>query len=210
MKITIVDDDRIVCTSLKKIIEADGGVEVAGIGYSGDDAVRLYEKFRPDISLMDIRMEGMTGLAAAEKILKRFKDARILFLTTFADDDYIVKALNIGAKGYILKQDYESIVPSLMAVQSGQRVFGDDIVSKLPSMIGTCPNGNLNGYGLIDREIDIIRLVADGMVNRDIAKELFLSEGTVRNYLSTIFEKLNIKSRTQLAVFYYKNLYYKG
>ena len=135
MRIGIVDDDRLVCTSLKTILQTDPAVEVVGIGTSGQEAVALYRTHQPDVLLMDIRMEPMTGLAAGEAILRDFPQARILFLTTFSDDAYIVNALQIGAKGYILKQNFESILPALRAVMNGQSVFGDEIVGKLPDLL---------------------------------------------------------------------------
>lgn len=135
MRVLVVDDDNLVAISLKTILEADSAIEVTGIGQSGADAICLYHEQQPDILLMDIRMEGMTGLEAAEEILKDYKEARILFLTTFSDDEYIVKALNIGAKGYLLKQDFEGIVPALKAVYGGQSVFGGDIVGKIPVLM---------------------------------------------------------------------------
>ena len=136
MKILVVDDDRLVCASLKTIIEAQGDIEVIGIGHNGEEAIALYHQLKPDVLLMDIRMEVMTGLEAAAVILAADHAARILFLTTFLDDEYIIKALKLGAKGYIIKQDFESIVPSLRAVQIGQSVFGQDIVTKIPGLIG--------------------------------------------------------------------------
>lgn len=204
MKIIIVDDDMLVSTSLKTIIETDEDISVCGVSYSGMEAVELYEKFHPDIVLMDIRMKGMTGLEAGEIILEKNKDAKIIFLTTFSDDAYIIKALKIGAKGYLLKQNFECIIPSLKALEAGQRVFGDDIVAKLPSLIG---NGRpvLSDYGISPKESEIIQLVAQGLSNREISEQLYLSEGTVRNNISIILQKLNLRGRTQLAIFYYKN-----
>ena len=101
---------------MKTILESDEEVTVVGMAHSGNDAVDLFNKLRPDILLMDIRMNGMSGLEAGETILKMYKNAKVLFLTTFADDEYIIKALKMGAHGYILKQDFESIIPSLKAV----------------------------------------------------------------------------------------------
>ena len=135
MKIVIVDDDQLVASSLEIILGAEPEIEIAATGYSGQEAIELYQKYQPDILLMDIRMEGMTGLEAAEKILEREPEALILFLTTFSDDEYIVKALKMGAKGYLLKQDFASIAPALKAVKSGQSVFGGQIVSKLPNLL---------------------------------------------------------------------------
>ncbi|MCD8501226.1 MAG: response regulator transcription factor [Bacillaceae bacterium] len=124
MKIVIVDDDLLVSSSLKTIIEANDGFEVLAVANSGEDAINLYKKHQPDILLMDIRMGKMNGIEAAEKVLYSFPDAKVLFLTTFADDEYIIQALKIGAKGYILKQHYSSIIPALNSVYSGQIVLG--------------------------------------------------------------------------------------
>ncbi|MFA9399109.1 MAG: response regulator transcription factor, partial [Clostridiaceae bacterium] len=135
MNVVIVDDDKLVCLSLKTILEADENIKVMGIGENGVQAIDLYHRLKPDILLMDIRMSTMTGLVAAEAILKEYQTAKILFLTTFSDNEYIIKALKIGAKGYIIKQNFESIVPSLKAVYAGQTVFGEDIITKIPSLI---------------------------------------------------------------------------
>lgn len=204
MRIIIVDDDKLVTESLKTILESDPDIDVAGTCNSGRDAVELYFNLNPDVVLLDIRMDGMTGIDAAERILEKDRDAKILFLTTFSDDEYIVRAFQIGAKGYIFKQDFESIIPSVKAVFMGQRVFGDEIISKLPVLAGEKNRKTINDYNLSKREIEIIKLVANGLSNKEISKKLFLSEGTVRNYISIIFEKLNVRDRTQLAVFYYK------
>lgn len=208
MKIVIVDDDNIVAMSLKTIIEATGNISVAALGNSGSEAVALYEQYKPDVLLMDIRMDGMTGLEAGEIILRNDSDAKILYLTTFSDDEYIVKALKTGAKGYILKQDFQGIAPALETIMNGQSVFGDSIISRLPELMrkSNTAEFDLSRYDISRKESDIIELVADGLSNREIASELYLSEGTVRNYLSTILEKLGLRDRTQLAVFYYNNV----
>src|SRR5690606_7007044 len=119
--------------------------------------------------------------------------ARILFLTTFSDDEYIIRALKMGSRGYLLKQNYESIVPSLKAVYNGQSVFGDDIVSRIPTMLQKSRKPDFSKYGISEKEAEIITLVADGMNNKEIAATLYLSEGTVRNYLSVILEKLQLR-----------------
>lgn len=204
MRVLIVDDDKLVSMSLKTILEASGEIEVVAIGNSGKESVELYHKFLPDVLLSDIRMEGMSGLEASEQILKQYKDARILLLTTFSDDEYIVKALKIGIKGYILKQNFESIVPAIKAVYSGQSVFGDEIVTKIPNILQANSKSILEKYDLSEKEYEIVELVAEGLSNKEIALKLFLSEGTVRNYISIILDKLMIRDRTQLAIFYYK------
>lgn len=164
----------------------------------------LYEACRPEVLLMDIRMDEMTGLEAAEVILKQHSDAKILFLTTFLDDEYIVKSLMLGAKGYILKQDFESLLPSLKAVAKGQNVFGNEIITRLPDFLAPASRSqyDYSARGITGKELEIIELVAGGLSNREIAGQLYLSEGTVRNYLSSILEKLELRDRTQLAVFY--------
>ena len=205
MKVLIIDDDKLVSLSLKTILEASGKIEIVGIGDSGSAAIELYETLKPDILLMDIRMDGMTGLDAGAHILSSHPEAKILFLTTFSDDEYIVKALKIGAKGYILKQNFDSIVPALLAIGNGQNVFGDEITGKLPALMNLSPEmKNFESYDISKKEQKIISLVAEGLNNREIAERLFLSEGTVRNYLSQILEKLELRDRTPLAVFYYR------
>ena len=206
MRVVVVDDDQLVAISLKTILEADASIEVAETGYSGREAIVLYKKYEPDVLLMDIRMEEINGLEAAEAILKEYPNARILILTTFSDDEYIVKALSIGAKGYILKQDFEGIVPALKAVYGGQSVFGGEIVGKLPVLMQSKDEFHYSQYDINEKEQAIIELVAEGLSNKEIAEKLFLSEGTVRNYISVILEKLALRDRTQLAVFYYKNI----
>ena len=206
MKVLVVDDDRLVTNSLKTILESDNGIEVVATGNSGPEAVELYKKHRPDILLLDIRMDGMTGIDAAEKIISMDKQAKILFLTTFTDDEYISRAFRIGAKGYILKQNFESIIPSVKAVYVGQRVFGDEIINKIPVFTHNEKENIMENLGLNDKEINIIKLIAEGLTNREISQKLYLSEGTVRNYISIILEKLNLRDRTQIAIFYYKNI----
>ncbi len=202
MKVVVVDDDQLVAISLKTILESDPQVTVAATGNDGKDAVALYESEHPDVLLLDIQMKEMSGLEAAEQILETDPTAKILFLTTFSDDEYIIKALNLGAKGYILKQDFEGLLPALLAVEQGQSVFGGEVVNKLPVLMQTKNSFDYSGYDIGEKEQEIIALVGAGKSNREIAEELFLSEGTVRNYISQILEKLSLRDRTQLAVFY--------
>lgn len=205
MNVLIVDDDIFVSGALKTILESSGDITVPATGSDGKEAVELFRRYHPDVLLMDIRMKEVSGLDAAAEILKEFPDARILLLTTFSDDEYIIRALKLGAKGYLLKQDYGSILPALRAVYSGQTVFGHEIVSKIPELIQSDPSFNYQAYDISEREQEIIRLIADGLSNKEIAARLFLSEGTVRNYLSAVLDKLHLRDRTQVAVFYYRN-----
>lgn len=221
--VLLVDDDPLVRSSLKVIVEADRSMRVVGMAGDGHEAVAQFSRLQPDILLMDIRMGEMDGLAAGARILESHPDARILFLTTFADDEYIIKALRMGAHGYLLKQDFESIVPALKAVMAGQSVFGDTIMARIPFWMGKSTDTDtkatkvdrgfqtpeslslLTANPLRERERELIRLVAEGLNNREIAARLFLGEGTVRNQLSVILEKLGLRDRTQLVIFYYKN-----
>ena len=205
MNVLIVDDDIFVSGALKTILESSGDITVPATGSDGKEAVELFRRYHPDVLLMDIRMKEVSGLDAAAEILKEFPDARILLLTTFSDDEYIVRALQLGAKGYLLKQDYASILPALRAVYSGQTVFGHEIISKIPELIQSGPSFNYREHDISEREQEIIRLIADGLSNKEIAARLFLSEGTVRNYLSSVLDKLHLRDRTQVAVFYYRN-----
>ena len=205
MKIVVIDDDKLVALSLKTILENTGSIEITAMGHSGEEAIALYEQYKPDVMLMDIRMQGMTGLEAGERILSADKNARILYLTTFSDDEYIVKALNIGAKGYILKQDFNGIEPALKAVMNGQRVFGEQVISRMPELIGGKESFDYQSFGLTDKEWELTTLVSQGLSNKEIAGKMFLSEGTVRNYLSQILEKLDLRDRTQLAIFYFNH-----
>ena len=206
MNIVIIDDDKLVAVSLKTILESTGSVKVLAMGSCGEEAIELYSLLKPDVLLMDIRMNGMSGIAAGEKILAGYPDARILYLTTFSDDEYIIKAVLMGAKGYILKQDFESICPALETVMNGQTVFGSDVASKLPELLTNHSSFDFDRYGIVEKEQEIIEQVAKGLSNKEIAALLYLSEGTVRNYISTILEKLSLRDRTQLAIFYYTNI----
>ncbi len=216
IKVLIVDDDELVTMSLAMILSAEPDMEIAGRGGCGADAVRLYGDLRPDILLMDIRMPDMTGVDAAEQILTEDRTAKILFLTTFSDEEYIVRALQLGVKGYLLKQDYRSLPDSIRAVMRGQNVFGGEIVSKMPSLLASSGSRDkeksaadlmklYSGAGITNKEFEVIQLIASGLSNREIAEKIFLSEGTVKNYISNILDKLSLRDRTQLAIHYLKN-----
>lgn len=206
MKLVIIDDDPLVTTSLKTILEMEKDFEVAAVGHSGEEACQLYQKWEPDILLMDIRMGEMTGIMAAKVILKAQPTAKILLLTTFSDDEYIHEALNLGVKGYLVKQDFPSLIPAIKAIQSGQSVFGTEITDKLIHLVNH-PKKEMSPVffdKLTQREQEVLLKIAEGKNNKEIAKELFLSEGTVRNYISLLLEKLSLRDRTQLAIYYYQ------
>lgn len=199
MKIIIIDDDPLVVTALTTIVE-NSSYDVIATGTSGEDAVELYKKYEPDLLMTDIRMRNVSGLEASKKILVDYPEAKILLITTFKDDEYIHEALNIGCKGYLLKDNLSGIIPAIEAVLSGNMVFDSEIVK---SMSATSTHKNLSE--LSTREQDIIELVSEGHNNKEIAEKLYLSEGTVRNYISQMLTKLDLRDRTQLVVYYYKN-----
>lgn len=202
MNIVIVDDDVLVSSALKTILESNEEIRVSGMGQDGSEAIELYRKHRPDVMMMDIRMKNLSGLSASRQILEEYPEAKILLLTTFSDDEYIVKALKYGVKGYLLKQDYNSILPALQAVHTGQTVFGSEIISRIPGLLQEKKTFDWAAHEIGGKELEVISLVADGQSNKEIARHLFLSEGTVRNYISSILDKLELRDRTQLAVYY--------
>ena len=216
MRVIIVDDDPIVAKSLSLILSVEADIEPIATGTRGDDAIALFEECLPDVLLMDIQMPGCDGLSAAEEILSRHPGARIVFLTTFSDDEYIVRALRLGTRGYLIKQDISTIAPALRSVMAGQVVLEGEVLERATTLgarrtsAGGAPQPEtLPVEGalapLTEREREVVRAVADGLDNREIADTLCLSAGTVRNHISSILAKLGLKNRTQIAVFFYRN-----
>jgi DNA-binding NarL/FixJ family response regulator len=206
ISVMIVDDDPFVSGSLKIILDNEPDIEVKAVANSGEEAVKLAPQVAPDVIVMDIRMEGMNGTEAAQKIIENGSSAAILFLTTFLDDEYINKALKIGAKGYIIKQDCGSLPSSVRAVASGQAVFGGKVVEKLPDLLNRKERFDPSEFDITPKELEVIKFVADGLSNKEIAEKMFLGEGTVRNMVSSILTKLDLRDRTQLACFYYQKM----
>lgn len=207
MRVIMVDDDAIVVRSLSTILGAEPDIEVAGTGTSGEEAVSLFSACEPDVVLMDIQMPGGDGLSAAEKILAADPAARVVFLTTFSDDDYIVRALRLGARGYLIKQDVATIAPALRSVMAGQSVLEGEVLARAAALSadGVRPSrGEPEMRGLTEREREVVRAIADGMSNAEVAAALYMSEGTVRNHISAILAKLGLRNRTQIAVYYYR------
>lgn len=202
MNIIIIDDDKMITYALKTIVGSDSEIEVVGIGYGYEDAIIFLEKERIDIALLDIRMGDKTGIDILEYINNKNIDTRVLFLTTFLDDEYIKKALSLGAYGYILKDDFENIIPAIKAVNAGQKVFGSNVLN---TIYNERTNKEELSTILTKKELIILKEVAEGLNNKEISSKLYLSEGTVRNYISLILEKLDLRDRTQLAIYYLNN-----
>ena len=203
--VVIIDDDPFVTTSLQTILESTEEIRVLGIGHCAKDAIDLYETHRPDVLLTDIRMPEQTGIDAAKEILAKFPHAILLLLTTFKDEEYIREAFSIGVKGYLIKQNLQAIIPSVKASYNGQVVFGNEIVETFTQLMKNEPSID-NQASFSEREFAIIKEVAAGKNNKEIADALYLSDGTVRNYISQLLEKLELRDRTQLAIYFYQHL----
>ena len=199
MKLLIVDDDALIRKSLSLSLSREEGITVAGTASDGAEALQLCGQLLPDILLMDIRMPGMDGIAATRLIKQRHPQIRIMMLTTFDDKPNIQQALAAGADGYLVKTDKISDIPGkLRIMMDGTGVLGADVLKKLAAP----ENPALEQ--LTQRERDIARLVAQGLTNKEIAAQLFLSEGTVRNNIVVIMEKLGVTNRTQLGLAHYQ------
>lgn len=209
LRILIVDDDALIRESLSILLGLDDEIEVVGTASNGQDAFDKCTEFKPDIVLMDVRMPIMDGVLGTKLIKESFKDIKVVILTTFKDDEYIKEAIKNGAEGYILKnQSSDSIVDSLKAVIKGNMVFEKNVAETISSLIkeDSKKDVNVDKYKLTGREMDVLKLIGEGLSNKEIAAEIHLGEGTIRNYVTSLLEKLELRDRTQLAIFYLKNL----
>jgi len=195
MNILIVDDDPLICKSLEITLENEADMQVIGTAANGEDAVAICEINQPDIVLMDIRMPEMDGIQATRLLKKRFPNIRVVMLTTFQDKQNIQIALKAGAIGYLLKTDrIVEIAKKLRLLYEGTAVLDGEVLEILT-------NPQIPSFEkLTPREKDILDLVTQGLTNKEIAVHLYLSEGTVRNVLSVILDKLNVRNRTQLSL----------
>ena len=206
MKIIIADDDGLIRDSLKLLLGMEDDIEVTGTAQNGKEAFQLCQINKPDIVLMDIRMPVMDGVLGTKLIKENFHDVKVVLLTTFKDDEYIREAVKNGAEGYILKnQSSDSIIESLRTVYKGNIVFQKDVANVITGMLKEGKNKKPSDFNLSQREFEVLALIAVGLSNKEIAEKLFLGEGTVRNYITNVLEKLELRDRTQLAIFYLKN-----
>lgn len=233
IKVLIADDIMILRQGLKAVLEQDNDIEVVALAENGKEAFEKSKVFRPDVVLMDMRMPDYDGAFGIRSIKDELKDVKVLVLTTFDDEETVSKALMSGADGYILKEmEDEKVIASVKSVYGGISVFGDSVYRSMMSRMGSVASGNDGGgeksgsekksgmYGkdaeysggdadgqisFTDRERDVLRLVAEGYDNKEIAAELYLAEGTVRNQVSKLLDKLSLKDRTQLAVYAVKH-----
>lgn len=207
MKILIADDDALIRDGLKMILECEDSFQVAGTASNGKEAVELCGAVRPDIVVMDIRMPVMDGVEATRQIKERYGDVKVLLLTTFKDTEYIRSAMKCGAEGYVLKSNSsESIVESIKMVGQGNVVLEKDIARLLSNMMDKEQKLSLKELNITERERQLMGLVGQGLSNKEIAEKLFMSEGTIRNNISILLDKLELRDRTQLAIFYIRKL----
>jgi DNA-binding NarL/FixJ family response regulator len=208
IKLLIADDQELIRQSLQIILGAEPGFEVLDSVENGKEVIRAIRKEKPDVILMDIRMPEMDGVVCTQIIKENYPDIKIIILTTFDDDEYVFNALKYGASGYLLKGiQTKQLVDAIRKVYQGTSMINEDIASKVVSMFSRMAQTNLaiqidekQTADLKNTEWQIIALVGSGMSNKEIAGKLMLSEGTIRNSLSIILSKMELRDRTQLAI----------
>lgn len=205
LHIVLCDDQDIVTEGLQVILSTVPGIEVVGIGRDGAEAVDLVARLQPDVVLMDLKMPIMNGIQATRQIHERFPQTHVLVLTTYGDDEWVFDAVRAGAAGYLLKDTpREQIIAAIRGTARGATHIDPQVAGKLFQHIAqgqTAPAASLNlAVDLNEREREILKLLADGLPNGEIAERLHLSKGTVQNYISNILLKLDVTDRTQAAL----------
>ncbi len=211
IKVMLVDDEKLIRTGMNMILSTYEDIEVIATAENGEEALMECRRSKPDIVIMDIRMPKCDGVLGTKLIKKEFENIKVLILTTFNDVEYIHEALNYGASGYLLKDtDYDLIYEAIKGCLKGNVVINPEVASKiLNENMNYNKKSNLeeikSNNDLTDKEINIIREVANGLSNKEIGENLFLSEGTIKNNISSILQKLSLRDRTQLTIFAFKN-----
>ena len=201
IRVLICDDDSLIRESLNVLLPLKGDIEIVAEGEDGQQAIDLCMEGNVDVALLDIRMPNVSGVDAVKEIVEK-TNTKCLILTTFDEEDYINEAMEYGAKGYILKNSSpEQIVQSITSVFNNTIVMNENVLSKLQ---GKAVEPQFKKYDFTAREKDIIVAISEGMSNKEISKKLFISEGTVRNYITMILDKTNLEHRTAIAVNYLK------
>lgn len=205
IKVLISDDIQILRQGLEAVFSLDSEIKVVGQASNGKEAFEMCIKHSPDVVLMDMRMPNYDGEYGTRQIKAHFPSIKVLVLTTFDDSETVRKAVACGADGYILKEmENEKIISAVKTVHSGINVFGASVFSSIKQTMNA-PSPSVASFELTERDKELMTLICDGCDNKEIAARLFLAEGTVRNNISRLLEKLGLKDRTQLAVFAVKN-----
>lgn len=217
IKVALVDDQAMVRVGLRMILESEDDIEVCGEASDGSEAVELVRQHQPDVVLMDIRMPGVDGLAATRDVLAAFPDTRVVILTTFDDDEYLYGALRSGASGFLLKSaDGDTLVNAVRVVAAGEALLAPEVTRRVIERFATGdlaapaapaqaePSPEAIG-DLSDREVEVLQLMARGLSNQEIAKELFVSNTTVKTHVSHILTKLGVRDRVQAVVEAYES-----
>jgi DNA-binding NarL/FixJ family response regulator len=201
-RVLIADDQTLFRVGLAGLLQDDTRVEVVGQASDGVEAVELAGTLRPDVVLMDLKMPNMDGIEATRLIVASHPEISVLLLTTFETDDRIIHALQAGARGYVLKDStLESIVSSLLAVMTGERVMASPVANRVLEMLTGITSQREYYDGLTGRELEILKLVAGGLANKQIAFALRISDKTVRNHMSNLYEKLDISDRSKAVLY---------
>ncbi len=204
MNVLLVDDDALIRESLTVLLSLEDDIAEIRQAAHGQEALEICQQWLPDVVLMDIRMPVMDGVAGTKALKAAYPQLPVVILTTFKDDEYIREAVRHGAAGYLLKnQPSESIINSLRWVLRGNTVFPQDVANSLSQMLQSGSSAvDITDWNFTAREQEVLELLAEGCSNKEIAGSLFLSEGTVRNYVTGMLEKLHLRDRTQLAIAY--------
>lgn len=203
MKLLLCDDQAVIRDGLELLLKLEKDFQVVGCAQDGAEAVELAARHQPDLVLMDLKMPGMNGIEATREIRRKFPHIKVLVLTTYDDDEWVFDALRAGASGYLLKDTpRQKLVEAVRGTVEGKSFVDPAVAGKLIQQVaGHQPQpASLLTRKLTERELDVLRLLAKGMTNAEIASALYLSEGTVRNHISAILEKLGVSDRTQAAI----------
>ena len=208
IKILIADDQELIRESLKIILDMNSDIKVIGLAENGNKVLEIVQKHLPDIILMDIRMPELDGVLCTKIIKEKYPDVKIIILTTFDDDEYVFYALKYGASGYLLKGcSVQELTSAIHTVMNGGSILNAGVITKVVKLFSQMAQANIsmeiegrNAEELNRTERSIASLVGRGLSNKEIAEKLFLSEGTIRNALSSALSKLNLRDRTQLAI----------
>lgn len=200
IKVLLADDQELILESLHIVLSMEEDLEIVGLAKNGEEAIKGCEQYHPDIVLMDINMPVMDGVAATAMIKERIPAIKVIMLTSYREVEYVLAALSHGAEGYLLKAIHpRDLAAGLRVVHAGGTLITQEMASKMIKSMNNNSSTKSNEYGLSTREIEVLHKLALGLRNQDIAEALFLSEGTIKNYISTIYSKLNVSGRREAA-----------